>query len=359
MENALQRKIKIATNHFEYDRVSRLMGSHPRILIILNNEAAKARRVWPGIDSSLKNNDIQFDCHVTTQAGDATVAARAALREGYELIAVVGGDGTLSEAAAGFFALDEELVSGNVPRSINKDAVLAILPAGTGDDFARGIKGKRLSVGEWTDSLISYCHNPDRGKSRAVDVIYGVASDGMNRFICLNVVTIGLGAEVARRVAAQNRLTQRLPGEARFVSAAIGALAAWREREVRILIDDGEVIECRTNLLAVANGIYAGGGMMFAPAAEVDDGLFDVLVSRDITRAGILRELPRIRRGGHLANPNVYSTNGTRVEIETIGLENQLPIEADGNLRGVTPARFILMPGALRLCQESNAESVR
>jgi len=340
------RNFKIA-KHFEYVRVSRLMGSHPRILIILNNEAAKARRVWPGINSSLKKNDIQFDCHVTTQAGDATVAARTALREGYELIAVVGGDGTLSEAAAGFFALDEELVSGNAPRSINKDAVLAILPAGTGDDFARGIKGKRLSIGEWTDSLISYCRNP--GKSQPVDVIYGVASEGVNRFICLNVVTIGLGAEVARRVAAQSRLTQRLPGEARFVSAALGALAAWREREVRIRIDDDEVIECRTNLLAVANGTYAGGGMMFAPSAEVNDGLFDVLVSRDITRAGILRELPRIRRGGHLANPNVYSTKGTRVEIETFGAQNQLSIEADGNVRGMTSAKFLIMPGALRL----------
>lgn len=323
------------------------MTSQPRILVIINNQAAKGRRVWPGIESSFKDNHIKFESHVTTQAGDATVAARAALREGYEVIAVVGGDGTLSEAAAGFFALDEVL--GNVPESINKSAVLAILPAGTGDDFARGLKGKRVSIREWTDSLISYCRNPDEKQTRPIDVIYGVANDGLKSFICINVVTIGLGAEVAHRVATQSRLLQRLPGEVRFVAAAFGALAAWRERDVRLRVDDDEVIEFRSNLLAVANNIYAGGGMMFAPAARIDDGKMDVLLSWNITRTGILRELPRIRRGGHLANSNVRADLATRVEIETIGPENELPIEADGNVRGVTPATFFIMPGALRL----------
>jgi diacylglycerol kinase (ATP) len=323
------------------------MASQPRILVIINNQAAKARRVWPGIESSFKENQIKFESHVTTQAGDATIAARAALRDGYEIIAVVGGDGTLSEAAAGFFAIDENVE--DVPASINKNAVLAILPAGTGDDFARGLKGKRISMHEWTSTLISYCRNPDQNKTRLIDVIYGVANGGPNGFICINVVTIGLGAEVAHRVATQSRLMQSLPGEMRFVAAACGALAAWREREVRVRVDDDEVIECRTNLLAVANNVYAGGGMMFAPSARVDDGLIDIMLSWHITRAGILRELPRIRRGRHLANPNVRAIQAIRLEIETIGLKNELSIEADGNVRGVTPARFLIMPGALRL----------
>lgn len=325
------------------------MGSHPRILIIINNEAAKARHVWPGIASSLKDNQIEFDTHITTSAGDATIVTRKALRKDYEIIAVVGGDGTLSEAAAGFFALDENVSKEDVPASINKNAVLAILPAGTGDDFARGLKGTRASVDKWIAELIGYCRDPVESNTRLVDVIYGRADRGSKEFISINVVTMGIGAEVARRVAAQSRLTQQLPGEARFVAAAFGALAKWREREVLIRIDGKEVIECRTNLLAVANGVYAGGGMMFAPAACVDDGQLDLLVSRDITRAGILRELPRIRRGGHLVNPNVRAIKATRVEIETTGNENELAIEADGNVRGVTPARFQIMPGALRL----------
>jgi YegS/Rv2252/BmrU family lipid kinase len=325
------------------------MGSHPRILIVINNEAAKARRVWPGIASSLKDNQIEFDTHITTSAGDATITTREALRSGYEIIAVVGGDGTLSEAAAGFFALDQNVSTGDVPTSINRNAVLAILPAGTGDDFARGLKGTRAPVEKWIADLLTYFRDPMESNTRMVDVIYGSTGGGSNAFISINVVTIGIGAEVARRVARQSTLTQRLPGEVRFVTAAFGALVNWREREVLIRVDGKEEIECHTNLLAVANGIYAGGGMMFAPAACIDDGQLDLLVSRDISRAGILRELPRIRRGGHLANPNVSAIRATCVEIETTGLENELSIEADGNVRGVTPARFQIMPEALRL----------
>ncbi|MBC7911097.1 MAG: diacylglycerol kinase family lipid kinase [Pyrinomonadaceae bacterium] len=321
----------------------------PRMLVIVNHVAAKARRAWPAIKSILTENEIEFETHVTTRAGDATDAARAALRAGCELVAVVGGDGTLSEAASGFFALDESVAIGDVPSQISSKAALAILPAGTGDDFARGLRGGREPLESWASALVNYCRSPHESKTRVVDVIYGSANDGANSFICINVVTVGLGAQVAGRVAAQGRMMQSLPGEARFVAAACGALLAWRERTVRVSVDEDEAIECRSNLLAVANGIYAGGGMMFAPAARVDDGKLDVLVSCNITRATILRELPRIRRGAHLSNPNVRAIAATRVSIETSGDDNALPIEADGNVRGQTPARFRIMPGALRI----------
>ncbi|HEY0546453.1 MAG TPA: YegS/Rv2252/BmrU family lipid kinase [Pyrinomonadaceae bacterium] len=325
-----------------------MMDKAARLLVIINNVAAKARRVRPRIEAALRENGIKFDTHTTTRAGDATTRTRAALREGYKVIAVVGGDGTLSEAAAGFFVMDETEAVAGVPAQVNGDAALAILPAGTGDDFARGLRGKREALENWINALVSHCRESGESRTRVVDVIYGSASDGAKSFICLNVVTIGLGAEVARRVAAQSSLTQRLPGEARFVAAACGALAAWRERRVRVRVDEREAIECRSNLLAVANGVYAGGGMMFAPNARVDDGRLDVLISCGITRATILRELPRIRKGAHLSNPNVRAVQAARVSIET-DEANALSIEADGNVRGTTPARFQIMPRALRI----------
>src|SRR5205085_392493 len=164
-----------------------------------------------------------------------------------------------------------------------------------------------------------------------VDVIHGRATDGERDFICLNVATIGLGAEVAARVASQGNRMKRLPGEARFVSAALGALVAWRERRVRIMIDESETVETTTNLIAVANSIYAGGGMMFAPDARTDDGLIDLMITHNLTRASILRELPRIRRGEHLANPKVRIIKARHVHIETKTPEDALIVEADGN----------------------------
>lgn len=329
------------------------MDNPNRTLVITNPASARARHAWPKIKSALTQSDIAFDAHETTHAGDATERTRKALRDGYSMIAIVGGDGTLSEAASGFFEFhrNEDTASpAHLASPVNSSAALAILPAGTGDDFARGLAGKREPLEKWLEKFISYCRRDDASRTaRVVDVIHGRVLHGEQDFICLNVATIGLGAEVAARVASQGGLMKRLPGEARFVSAACGALAAWRERRVRVHVDENEVIETQTNLLAVANGIYAGGGMMFAPDALTDDGLLDLLVSHDLTRATILRELPRIRRGEHLANERVRLVKAKHVRVETDKAEDDLLVEADGNVRGHTPAEFRIMPKALRV----------
>lgn len=341
------------------------MQTRPRTLVIINHAAARARRAWSTIESALKARGVHFDAHETRHAGDATGTTRAALREGYNLIAVVGGDGTLSETAAGFFNLDERqtaigeqpevdarkgsAASDFLPAPVRAEAALAILPAGTGDDFARGLTGGRESIKLWLERLIDYYEQPDDSRVRKVDVIYGRTDAGASHFICLNVVTLGIGAEVAGRVAAQGGWLRRLPGEARFTSAAIGALVAWRERRVRVTVDDDPAFECSSNLLAVANGIYAGGGMMFAPLARLDDGLMDVLLAEDLTRRTILRELPRIRRGAHLDNPKVRLLRCARVRIEAPDKDAALPVEADGNVRGLTPAEFQILPSMLKI----------
>jgi len=66
-------------------------------LIIINNTAAKARQAWPNVQAELKKKGIRFESYQTTRAGDATGRTRKALSEGHELVAVIGGDGTLSE----------------------------------------------------------------------------------------------------------------------------------------------------------------------------------------------------------------------------------------------------------------------
>jgi diacylglycerol kinase family enzyme len=120
---------------------------------------------------------------------------------------------------------------------------------------------------------------------------------------------------------------------------------------VVVTIDDGERIDSRTNLIAVANGVYAGGGMMFAPDARPDDGLIDLVLTHDLTRSTILRELPRIRRGKHVENANVRIVKTRRVRIESGDGREALLVEADGNVRGYTPAEFQIMPKAIRVVE--------
>ena len=137
-----------------------------KVLVIVNNAASKARRLWPGIKQQLIAAGIDFKAHETAHAGDATLTVRKALSNGVKTVAVVGGDGTISEAAEGFFGLN----GASSPAPINPDATLSILPAGTGDDFARGLLGRRAQFDEWTARLISYVKQTNGSAVQSVDV---------------------------------------------------------------------------------------------------------------------------------------------------------------------------------------------
>src|SRR5262245_1262293 len=314
-------------------------------LIILNHAAAKARRAWPIIRKQIEGARIEYEFYETTAAGDATTKTRAALQSGTTNVAVVGGDGTLSETAEGFFEFNHN--PDIVPRAINPAATLAIMPAGTGNDFARGLRGKRAPLESWIDSFIAHCRNDKEPASLSVDVLYG-RSDGFHTpFICLNASTMGIGGETASRVAAQGNFLRRFSGEFRFLLAALGALAVWRERRVQVSIDGQTARDGPMNLVAVANALYAGGGMMFSPEARIDDGKLDVVTASGLTRAAVIRELTRIHKGEHINNPRVNIEYGQIVRIETFMLQDAMPIEVDGNLRGFTPVQFQCLPGWL------------
>ena len=328
------------------------MSVQPELFVIVNYRAARARLAWTRARPALLEAGVRFDAHEARQAGDAQARARQALHEGYRTIAVVGGDGTLGEVAAGFFTHTHD-ASEATPAPISADAALAVLPGGTGNDFARSLEGHRAVLDHWLACLIAHCRGTAGRETttRTVDLLHGTAETdvGPHTFLCLNAATLGIGAEVAGRVAAQGAFAQRLSGEARFALAALQALARWRLRRLQIQVDDNEPEECVTNLLAVANSPFAGGGMMFAPAARVDDGLLDLVTACGVARAAVVRELTRIHSGGHLANPRVRVTRGGRVRINNATPADALPIEADGDVRGRTPVEFRVLPRVLRV----------
>ncbi|MFL6227628.1 MAG: diacylglycerol/lipid kinase family protein, partial [Pyrinomonadaceae bacterium] len=324
-------------------------------LVIVNHSAARARAAWTEVRAALAAAGVAFDAHEAREFGDARESAREAVAAGYRTVAVVGGDGTLSEVVNGFFAREIERRVGGAESAraplpqTSARAALAVLPAGTGNDFARALDGRRASLEPWIARLVRHSRSPCEATTRVVDVLGGAVGDDARQFFCLNAVTLGIGAQVAARVAAQGAAVRRLSGEARFALAAAGELARWRERRVRVRVDDGEAFECATNLIAVVNSRFAGGGMMFSPDARVDDGLLDVVTARGISRAMLVREMTRIHAGGHVKNPRVSITLGVRVRIEPVTDADALPVEADGDVRGLIPLELTVVPGALRV----------
>jgi len=302
--------------------------------------------LWPTIKKQLDAARVEYQAYETKAPGDATIKTRNALRSGVESVVAVGGDGTLGETAEGFFEFNDNLDV--QPTPVNPNATLALLPAGTGNDFARGLLGKRAPLQHWIEVVIAHSHRENTGVVRTIDVLYGRCNDFEKPFICFNASTMGIGGETAGRVAAQGKFMRNFSGEFRFVYAAVGALVAWRERRVRVTVDDRTMTDGPMNLVAVANALYAGGGMMLSPDARIDDGKLDVITASGLSRVNVVTELSRVHTGGHVKNPKVTIMQGTIARIETFVLRDAMPLEADGNVRGVTPVQFQVLPRALR-----------
>ncbi len=318
-----------------------------RTLVLINYTSGRARSAWVRIKDALAKNDIHCDVEETTTRGEGETLTRDALNAGYQTIAAVGGDGTISETVRGFFHKPNEH-SASPPLPVNPTSALAILPGGTGNDFARGLMGGRSPLDSWIERLISHCKRSTHDTTRVVDTIYAEVTGTPKHFVCLNAATIGVSAGVAARVSRQGRVKRRLPGEVRFGIEGVHALRTWRNHAVQ-LIADGHSVACQTSLIVVANGMFVGGGMKVAPGARVDDGKLDALMVCNLSRLQVLRHFGRIYTGKHVDNERIVMLSGAEVRVETVDGAPPLPIEADGDVRGHTPARFRIIPGSLRI----------
>ena len=199
---------------------------------------------------------------------------------------------------------------------------IAVLPRGTGWDFVRTYGIPHRLAGAIEVALT--------GRPRAIDlgrVRYRTWAGGEAGGWCANETTKALGGKVS------------------YLLAIFAVFARWQVGSVRVEVD-GEVREGRMHDVVVANGRYFAGGMMIVPEARSDDGRFDVLLIGDLTKRDLLVTLPKAYRGRHLPHPKAELLRGSAVAVDG---EQPLPIQLDGEQPGTTPARFEVVPGALRL----------
>jgi diacylglycerol kinase (ATP) len=244
--------------------------------------------------------------------------AEAAREAGDRLLVVVGGDGTLNEVANG---------------AIASGAEVAVLPSGTGQDF-----GRTHGIPTGFDEAVAVVLG---GETRTIDA-GRVELGGTTRYFA-NVGSAGMSGAVARRA---NGMKKLLGGKGTFFYALTREFLAWRNTEVTVRLDEGEERRGALHDVIVANGRWHGGGMHLAPEASQDDGLFDVVFIGDVNKLDFLTTAPKLYSGRYLEHPKIEHMRSATVAIDAA---EPLPVEVDGEPIGTTPARFDVVPGALRV----------
>jgi diacylglycerol kinase (ATP) len=241
---------------------------------------------------------------------------------GATLVVAVGGDGTLNEVVNGI---------------AGRDVDLATIPLGTGMDFVRS---HGIPTGFEDAVRVALA-----GAPRTVDagrVRYRTwGGEAAERWFA-NVGSVGMSGAVAQRV---NGMSKAFGGRATFFYALTRVFFEWENTEVTVRLDGGER-RGRMHDVVVANGAWHGGGMMLAPDARPDDGLFDVVLIGDVGKVDFLTTAPKIYKGRHVLHPKVEVVRSARVEVDA---GEHLPIEVEGEQIGTTPAIFEIVPGALRV----------
>jgi diacylglycerol kinase family enzyme len=184
------------------------------------------------------------------------------------------------------------------------------------------------------------------GQVRTIDlgrVAYRSWAGGEEHAYFANVASAGMSGAVAQRTNEATRAP--LGGKVAYMSSTVAVFVRWRNAEIRVEVD-GESRAGPMFDVIVANCRYLAGGMKITPDAEPDDGLFDVLLIGDVTKFDLVRTLPKLYRGTHLPHPKAELLRGASVSVEA---SEALPVELDGEQPGTTPARFDVVPGALRL----------
>ena len=214
---------------------------------------------------------------------------------------------------------------------------IAVIARGTGWDFARSL-GLPRNIDRAIDVALS-------GDARTIDLgraTYRLWAGGEGQSFFANVASAGMSGAIAQRA---NDSSKALGGKVSYLWATFAVFARWSSTEIHVTVD-GETRQARMHDVIVANGPYVGGGMKIAPEAEPDDGTFDVLLIGDLTKRDLVLTMPKIFRGTHLPHPKAELLRGAEVSVDA---DDRLPIELDGEQPGTTPARFEIVPRALRV----------
>jgi diacylglycerol kinase (ATP) len=267
-------------------------------------------RIAPLVRERLAAAGLTVDVHATTCAEDVGKISAEVVASGADAVALIGGDGTIHLGA-------QVLAGSGMP--------FGVIPAGTGNDFARGIGVPLKDPAAAADLIVA-------GKTRTIDL---AVAEG--RFIT-TVVAGGFDSLVNKRANAMSWPK----GNSRYTVATLAELRTFKPLEYVVTVDD-EVIETKAMLVAVGTGPTYGGGLQICAGAEIDDGLLDITIIEPVSRLTLLQLFPKLSKGTHVGHPRVRALRGRSVRIESPGITAY----ADGEILGPLPVEVTIAPGAL------------
>lgn len=252
--------------------------------------------------------------HTTPEDGGEGMAKRAA-HDGAELVIASGGDGTIHAVANGL---------------VGTQNILGIIPTGTMNNLAHS-----LNI---PDTLPAACFTIANGETRTIDV------GKINDHTFLEVA--GVGLEAALFSAAEEIKHPGLLSTLHGTLSGLKTLFGFKAARVRITVDGVKHSSYNALQVTICNAPFYGAHLQVAPEILMDDGLLDVVIYSNFSKAEYLRHAVSISQGRRPYQPKIKRL---RVRSLRVTADRPLEIQADGEPCGYTPAEVTVLPAALRI----------
>jgi len=290
-----------------------------RVAVVANPASGRGKggKLIPRVEETLSALGVDHTMLISRDGSDPERLARQAAEDGAGVVAALGGDGHVGNVANGV---------------IGTGAALAVIPAGTGNDFARHIGLDRKDPLAATRLLAD-------PRTRRIDVVRVRTAEGERYFV--NVAGTGFDSQVNEHA---NGVTF-LKGTPKYIYSTFVTLARFRPGQFRIKVD-GQERTFPGMLVAVGNGVSYGGGMKVTPGAKSDDGVLDLCVLGAVSKFTFVKTFPKVFSGRHVDHPSVEMLQGREIEISA---ERPFEVYGDGERFGRLPATFTVVPDGLSI----------
>ena len=336
-------------------------ASHFNELILIlnpNSQGGATGKNWNDTYKEIKEYlPKQHKVVFTKKADDGTIITRKLLRQGYNNIVAVGGDGTINEVANGFFDVKTRNRSALDPtkfklkhnmEQINSKGAFWIVPSGSRNVLA-------ASLGLPHQGIESFKHIQHM-KKRKIDVIGVTLTDKddptiVRNRIVLNAAEMGIGAEIIDR-------SKRVRGKikSRFLSTVAGivsTLPTYESNECDIILDGEKKITSNITMAVVANGKFLGGGFNVAPRADISDGRLDVIIMKNSGSFKMLEKLVEMKGESQYINEEDILYYQAK-DVAILPKNRNMTVSLDGEPVGILPAVFRVYHNALTIKTESS-----
>jgi len=295
-----------------------------KTLIVVNPKAGdgKALHAWQNLKHAF-NFLSPYEEFITEKAGQITSETHKVLKMGFKKILVLGGDGSLTEAVNGYFEND---------KPIDPDAVIGLLPLGSGSDFLKNfdIKDLNKAIEALKQNRLTQC---DVGK-----VTFTNHQHKTETRLFTNISSFGCAGEIVNRIS---RSSKPLGTKMAYFTATLSVFLTYKNPTIDLVIDGTQKKRVAINNFFVCNGKYSGGGMCWGPEAVLDDGLFDLTIVKDIPKIQGIMNMNKIYDG------RAYEFRGLdhmRCKQFTATSDQTVPIEIDGDIAGTLPVKYEMLP---------------